>query len=112
MKVLDGEQGETGGSRPAFSQILAYRNAAAAYESDSPSLRGAAEALAWLGAEARRGPVTGQLPQAAIPGRVEIEAERWAASAAVYQRHDLPKEWFTGIEAVLMWANGRASAPW
>lgn len=112
LRALGGDRGQPPAIRPSIASILAHRRAIARHETDSPYLRGAAEALAWLAAEAPNGPLTGQNAPLGGPGILEIEAERWAASAAVHQRRDLPRDWFVGIETTLMWANGQAATPW
>ncbi|MEV6956122.1 hypothetical protein [Streptomyces sp. NPDC051183] len=111
LRALGGDRERPSAIRPGAAPILAHRRAIAGHDTDSPHLRGAAEALAWLAAETPHGPLTGQKTPGG-PGILEIEAERWAASAAAHQRRDLPHDWFTGIETTLMWANGQTASPW
>ncbi|MEU6709024.1 hypothetical protein [Streptomyces wuyuanensis] len=54
--------------------------------------------------------MTGQ-PVLATPTVEQIEAERWAGTAAVYQRDDQPQGYFAGAETALMWVRGQADRP-
>ncbi|MFE4263424.1 hypothetical protein [Streptomyces sp. NPDC056883] len=112
LRALGGDREQPPAIRPGAAPILAHRHAIARHDTDSFYLRGAAEALAWLAAEAPHGPLTGQKSPPRGPGFLEVEAERWAASAAAHQRRDLPRDWFAGIETTLRWANGQAASPW
>lgn len=73
-------------------------------------LRGMADALAWSRWELPTGPVTGQ-PTLAVPTPQQLDAERWAATAAVYQRDDQPQAYFSGAESALMWLRGQYQRP-
>lgn len=73
--------------------------------------RGAADALAWALWDLPIGPVTGQFVSV-TPTAEQIEAERWAATAAVYQRDDQPQGYFAGAETALMWVRGQADSPY
>ncbi|MEV7217646.1 hypothetical protein AB0O31_31710 [Kitasatospora cineracea] len=100
-----------GNSGPGKAEIRMNQMKAAREGQNATYPRGAAEALAWVLWEAPTGPVTGQ-PGIAAPTAEAIEAERWAATAAVYQRTDRPRDWFVGAETALMWVRGQAPSPW
>ncbi|WP_106398907.1 hypothetical protein [Actinocorallia populi] len=97
---------------PIPTKAELQRQYASASSSDDPYPGGVADALAWLLGigQSTAGPVTGQ--HASIPPtEEEIDAERWAASAAVHQRSDHPQSWFVGVEGTLMWARGQMDEP-
>jgi hypothetical protein len=97
---------------PPHSVLVDYgrRLLPVADHSQDPYARGAYHGLCWVTGANIPAPVTGATATPP-PGPIMIEAERWAATAAVYQRRDQPQAWFVGVETALMWVAGRADQP-
>ncbi|MEV6115992.1 hypothetical protein AB0L59_26710 [Streptomyces sp. NPDC052109] len=95
---------------PSLDEICRLQHEAKEYGHTDPYPCGVAAALAWALSATPAGPVTGQ-PTPRLPTQDQIEAERWAATAARAQQQSRPTEWYAGVEGALMWVRGQTHRP-
>ncbi|MFF1399330.1 hypothetical protein ACFVZD_36725 [Streptomyces sp. NPDC058287] len=79
-------------------------------DGDTEFEQGIARALKWVLGREPASPVTALPPASARPSPLEIEAERWAATGAIYQPTRTPRDVATGAETALYWVAGRSES--